>query len=200
MAYDEFTLGKVKSAFGIATREGDRFLPEIEPISPSSNLQESLKENLPLAVATGSEKARSELIISPVLVEARRILERKISLFSGQDFTVDATVGLDGRCDFLISRFPELLEIEAPTVVIVEAKKGDLNAGIGQCIAEMIAAQRFNHLKENPTQAIYGSITNGTQWRFLRLVEQIVEIDLTDYPLPPIDQILGFFVWMVRNA
>ncbi|MBX9254550.1 hypothetical protein H1Q63_11435 [Desmonostoc muscorum CCALA 125] len=48
--------------------------------------------------------------------------------------------------------------------------------------------------------AIYGSITNGTQWRFLRLVEQIVEIDLTDYPLPPIDQILGFLVLMVRNA
>lgn len=87
-----------------------------------------------------------------------------------------------------------------PLVVIIEAKKGDLNAGIGQCIAEMVAAQRFNEFKGNPTSAIYGSITNGTQWRFLKLVEQIIEIDLTDYPLPPIDQILGFLVWMVKNA
>jgi hypothetical protein len=40
----------------------------------------------------------------------------------GKDFTVDASVGLNGVCDFLISRSPEQLEIEAPAIVLVEAK------------------------------------------------------------------------------
>jgi hypothetical protein len=59
---------------------------------------------LAMAIAVGTEKARSELLISPVLVEVREILNRTISIFSGTDFTVDDTVGLNGICDFLISR------------------------------------------------------------------------------------------------
>jgi hypothetical protein len=138
MPYSNFTsIGKVKQAFSLTTQEGIRFLPEINPITPSATLTAFLEESLPLAVATGSEKARSELIIAPVLLEVRKILQRQISLFSGEDFTVDPAAGLSGVCSFLISRSPELLEIEAPVLVIVEAKKADLKPGIGQCVAEM---------------------------------------------------------------
>ena len=200
MPYSDFTLRKVKQTFGITTVEGERFLPEIKPIAASATLTDFLAESLPLAIATGSEKARSELIISPVLLEVRKILQRKISLFSGADFTVDPALGLTGICDFLLSRSPEQLEIEAPAVVIVEAKKADLNPGIGQCIAEMIAAQKFNEVNNQPISIIYGSVTNGTVWRFLQLIEQTVTIDFTDYPLPPVDVILGILVWMVSLA
>jgi len=90
MPYSQFTtITKVKEAFNLTTVEGIRFLPEIDPIPPSLTLSATLEETLPLAVATGSEKARSELIISPVLVEVRRILNRQISMFSGEDFNVD---------------------------------------------------------------------------------------------------------------
>jgi hypothetical protein len=106
--------------------EGRRFLPETEPIAPSPYLAEFLAESIPLAIATGSEKARSELIISPILFEVRKILDRHISFFSGEDFTVDVQAGLSGICDFLISRSPEQLLIEAPAIVIVEAKKENL--------------------------------------------------------------------------
>ncbi len=156
-----------------------------------------IEESLPLAIATGSEKARSELIISPVLLEVRKILQRKISLFSGTDFTVDPALGLSGVCDFILSRSAEQLEIEAPAFVIIEAKKADLNPGIGQCIAEMIAAQKFNEIYNQPISTIFGSVTNGTAWRFLQLTEQTVTIDLTDYPLPPVDVILGILVWIL---
>ena len=200
MAYNDFsTIGKVKKAFDLTTVENVRFLPAIEPITPSSTLVEFLQESLPLAAATGSEKARSELIISPVLLEVRKILERQISLFSGESFDVDESVGLNGRCDFLISRSPELMEIEAPVVVLVEAKKADLKSGVGQCIAEMVAAQRFNELNSAPITKIYGCVTSGTQWRFLKLVNKTVTIDLNDYPLPPVEQILGFLTWMVQD-
>ena len=125
MPYSEFTtITKVKEAFNLSTREGIRFLPEIAPISPSNTLRDYLEETLPIAIATGSEKARSELIITPVLVEVRRILDRKVTLFSGEDFTVDESLGLNGRCDFLISRSAEMLAIEAPAVVIIEACTG----------------------------------------------------------------------------
>ncbi len=200
MSYSDFTLRKVKQTFGINTIEDQKFLPEIQPIAASATLTDFLAESLPLAIATGSEKARSELIISPVLLEVRKILQRKISLFSGTDFTVDSALGLNGVCDFVLSRSTEQLEVEAPAVMIVEAKKSDLNPGIGQCIAEMIAAQKFNEINNQPIPTIYGSVTNGTVWRFLQLTEQTVTIDFTDYPLPPVDVILGILVWMVTAA
>ncbi|MEQ9480843.1 hypothetical protein [Coleofasciculus sp. F4-SAH-05] len=200
MPYRQFTtLAKAKEGFNLTTAEGIRFLPEIDPIQPSSILAAILDENLPLAVATGSEKARSELIISPVLVEVRRILNRQISLFSGEDFTVDESLGLNGRCDFLISRSPELLDIEAPAVVIVEAKQANLKSGIGQCVAEMVAAQKFNIAKEKPLQYIYGTVSNGNQWQFIQLEDTTVTIDLIVYPLPPVEQILAFLVWMIQQ-
>ena len=93
----------------------------------------------------------------------------------------------------------EQLDIEAPAIVMVAAKKGDLKVGLGQCIAEMVAAQKFNEAKGRSISAIYGSVSSGTAWRFLKLEGQIVTIDLTDYPLPTVDKILGFLVWMVRQ-
>ncbi|MDJ1168965.1 hypothetical protein PMG71_05960 [Roseofilum sp. BLCC_M154] len=201
MPYSQFTtITKVKEAFSLTTVEGVRFFPDLPPIEPSQTLSETLSETLPLAVATGSEKARSELIISPLLVEVRRILKRQISLFSGEEFNVDESLGLNGRCDFLISHSREQLAIEAPAILIVEAKQADLKTGIGQCLAEMVAAQQFNHSKQNPLPTIYGSVTNGFQWQFLKLAGTEVTIDLNLYPLPPVETILGMFIWMVNEG
>jgi len=201
MSYSEFTtILKVKQAFGLTTVEGPRFLPQITPIAPSATLTDFLANSLPVAVATGSEKARSEMIITPVLLEVRKILQEKISLFSGEDFTVDYKQGLNGICDFLISRSSEMLEIEAPAVAVVEAKKADLKTGIGQCIAEMVAMQKFNEAKGKPISVVYGSVSNGTQWRFLKLEEKTVSLDLNDYALVPLEQILGMLVWMVQDG
>jgi hypothetical protein len=200
MPYSEFTLRKAKRDFGLTTVEAGRFLPLTEPIEPSSYLTESLIEGLPLATATGSEKARSELIISPILVEVRKILQRQVSLFSGEDFTVDPELGLSGICDFLISRSPEQILIEAPAIVIVEAKKADLKSGLGQCAAEMVAAQKFNEINNIAIGTIYGSVSSGTAWRFLKLEAKTLTIDLNDYPVPPVEPLLGMLVWMVRDG
>ncbi|MBK1989443.1 hypothetical protein A0J48_018200 [Sphaerospermopsis aphanizomenoides BCCUSP55] len=200
MPYSQFTsISKVKEAFGLKTQEGGRFIPAIEKIEVSTTLKTYLEESIPIA-SSASEKARSEGIIYPVFLEVRKILTRQVSLFSGEDFTVDESVGLNGICDFLLSRSSAVLEIEAPVIVIVEAKKADLRTGFGQCIAEMVAAQRFNAAKNRPGSVIYGSITSGTQWRFLKLENDLVTIDLTDYSLPPVEEILGMLVWMMENG
>lgn len=61
MAYSDFTLRKAKEELNLTFLEGVRFLPETEPIALSPYLAEFLAESIPLAIATGSEKARSEL-------------------------------------------------------------------------------------------------------------------------------------------
>jgi hypothetical protein len=139
----------------------------MEAVTPSFRL-EGILEDLSWAFAVDTEKARSEVIINPVLLEVRRIFNQQISVFSGEEFNVDASIGLNGVCDFLISRSPEQLTVEAPAIVIVEAKKSDLKSGLGQCIAEMVAAQRFNEAKGKTITAVYGTVTSGTQWRFLK--------------------------------
>jgi hypothetical protein len=200
MSYSQFkSLASVKEAFGLVTKEGVRFLPALEPIEPSDTLKNFLDYSLPVALATGSEKARSELIITPVLMEVRQILQQRISFFSGEEFTVDESVGLNGTCDFLLSRSIELIDIEAPVFILVEAKKADLKSGLGQCAAEMVAAQRFNLSKNQPISTVYGCVSNGTQWRFMQLQEKVLTVDLNDYPLPPVAQILAFLAWMAEH-
>lgn len=198
MPYRQFTtLKRATDAFNLRVKE-EQFFPDIKPIVPSSLLADYIEDTLPIS-AIASEKARSEGIIYPVLLEVRRILNKQISLFSGEDFSIDESVGLNGIVGFLLGRSPLMLEIQAPVAIIVEAKKADLRSGYGQCVAEMVAAQRFNLAGNNAIATIFGSISNGTQWRFLRLEEDNVIIDLMDYTLPPIGQILGFLVWMMQQ-
>ena len=200
MAYRDFTLRKVKDDFSLKLVETGSFVSDFSPAPPSDYLAQTLERNLSMAIAVGTEKARSELLISPILVEVRERLQRQISLFSGTDFTVDASVGLNGICDFLISQSQEQLLIEAPAVMIVEAKKEDLNPGLGQCIAELVAAQRFNQKNERSVTAVYGAVTTGSLWRFLRLSGQMVEIDLADYAVPPVETVLGILLGIVKDA
>ncbi len=200
MAYSEFkNIKSAKTAFNLTVIEGQRFLPEeMEAIAPSPILSGYLQESLPIVATSGSEKARSEGIIYPVLLEVRRQLKHKISLFSGEEFNVDESVGLNGSCDFLLTLSPEILEIEAPAIAVVEAKKTDLKTGFGQCIAEMVAIQRFNEMNKSSIPVIYGIVSNGIQWQFLNLVESTIIIDLNVYSLPPIEQILGYLLWMLK--
>ncbi|MBD2276961.1 MAG: hypothetical protein HEQ13_20290 [Dolichospermum sp. DEX189] len=197
MPYSDFTLKKVRQDLAIAIHEGGRFFPDVPPAKPDDLLRQELEEGLPLVLARGSEKARSEWIISPVLTAVRRLLDRQISLFSGEDFTVDPSIGLNGICDFLISKSLSQLEIQAPVVIIIEAKKENLNGGLGQCIAEMVAAQKFNAANNVNIPIIFGSVTSGTTWKFLKLEGNSVTIDITEYPLPPVEPILAFLTWML---
>jgi hypothetical protein len=200
MAYNEFTWSKAKQDFGLTAIEDGRFFPAIDPIAPSKLLEQQLERSLPWATATGNEKARSEGIINPILLEVREILHRQISVFSGEKFDVDASVGLNGYCDFLLSRSPEQIEVEAPVVVIIEAKQENIKTGLGQCAATMVAAQRFNQNKQLSIPVVYGSVSTGTQWRFLKLQGSTLTLDLMDYPVPPVEQILGMLIWMIQHG
>jgi hypothetical protein len=194
MPYSDFTLRRVKQDFDLTIREEANFLDGYEPISPSPFLASFLKKNLPLALSLNTEKARSEMLICPILLEVKDILNQQISLFSGSDFTVDPSLGLNGVCGFLFSLSSEQLFIEAPAVVVVEAKREDLNAGLGQCLAEAIAVQIFNQQNNRAIATIDGAVTTGDRWKFLKLVDKTATIGLLKYNIPPVEQILGILV------
>lgn len=200
MSYSKFkAIAQAKAVFGLSVLEGDRFLLPTTPVQLSATLQDYLFESLPLVATPGSEKARSDGIIYPVLLEVRRALNREVSVFSGEKFNVDESVGLNGVCDFLLTRSRQVLEISSPAVVIVEAKKIELKLGLGQCIAEMVAAQQFNQSQDEEVSVIYGVVSNRNQWQYLKLEKTQICIDLSIYPLPPVEVILGDLVWMLRG-
>lgn len=191
MAYSDFTLDRVKKTFDLSISDKIDIFSSVPELECPPFLAETLRENVPLALASNTEKSRSEMIIAPILISVRKHLNAQISLFSGIDFTVDAQKGLNGSCDFIISRSPELLILTAPVVTIVEAKKENINAGLGQCVAEMVAAKLFNEREGNNIQTIYGTVTTGTNWKLLKLVGQVIEIDLIEYYISNIGKILG---------
>ena len=122
MSYSNFTLPAARTAFQLEEEDIAGLFSNIEPVVPSKLLTDVLARNIPLATAIATEKAKSELIVANVLVELREQLEHRISLFSGIDFNVDAELGLTGVCDFLVSLSPIQFDLQAPIIVLVEAR------------------------------------------------------------------------------
>ena len=199
MAYSNFTLETVQKTFQLDTVLSKGLFSEIEPVMPSAYLTTGLEKKAPLATAIGTEKVRSELIVADVIVELLEHFDYRISFFSGIEFNVDAEKGLSGVCDFLVSLSPEQFYLEAPIIALVEAKNLDLKLGLGQCVAEMLAAQRFNAERENDIPCIYGASTTGIDWQFFKLEGKSLHIDMTIYTIERCDRILGILSSMVAQ-
>ena len=199
MAYSNFTLEVVRREFQLEIVESAGIFSEASTVAPRARFTDELAERVELATSSGTEKARSEMIVADVLFELRKHFDRRISFFSGIEFSVDAEQGLTGVCDFLVSLSPILSFLEAPVIILVEAKRENLIVGLGQCAAEMIAAQRFNAERGNNIPCIYGATTSGTDWRFLKLESQNLHIDTQFYSIHECDRILGILASMVEQ-
>jgi len=198
MSYSEFTnLTLVKKQFNLTLDETRNLFITVPEVTISQMLTEILSENVPMALAIATEKARSELIIAPVLVELRKLVHHQISLFSGVEFTIDEEKGLKGICDFIITRSPEMFTINAPVIMLVEAKNENIKYGLSQCLAEMIAAREFNQREESDIGKVYGVVTTGNLWKFLILEEKLAMIDLPEYHISQVGKILGVLLQMV---
>ena len=200
MAYSNFSLGDLIKQFGLTLKDKNDLFAHIPEVGYSEYLDLTLNYNLRIASEINTEKARSEMIIAPVLLELRRMLDDKISLFSGKEFNVDPEKGLNGACDFLISLSESQILIMAPVIAIVEAKKEDLIGGLGQCAAEMYAAQLFNQKEGNQIPIIYGVMTSGTVWRFLKLEGNALDVDVAEYYIKDVGKILGVLSSLLKGA
>jgi hypothetical protein len=147
-----------------------------------------------------TEKARSEFIVAPLLIEAWRIVKDKVSIFSGVELKVKPEMGLSGRCDFLFSASVNRIIPKAPILSVVEAKNDKVLGGAAQCAAKMIAAKKFNDAQGQSIHAVFGCSTTGTEWRFLRLQDNTVSIDAKDYLIANPEKILGILVHILQTA
>jgi hypothetical protein len=199
MAYADFDLRTAVQKFELTTIEDIDLFAEVEPIEPSDSVKGFLAEFSPYAMGIDSEQARREFIISPILTEAKRRSKVEISLLPGVVLSVDPSRGLTGSCDYLIVRSPELYYVESPIIAVVEAEQEDLIAGLGPCVAEMVAIQLFNDRDGTPLPVVYGCVTSGTLWRFLRLTGKNLNIDRPEYYLRDTAKILGILVTLARG-
>ncbi len=190
MTYSEFTLDSVIETFSLVAEQHPLFAA-VAPSDPPPWLTDLLDMGKPFARV--SEKARSEFIIAPVLLAARIQSQHTIAIYSGQRLDVEPASGLVGECDFLLSYAPPLPVMQAPIVCIVEAKKHDIEAGLGQCAAQMIGARQFHQKRGREEHTIYGCVTTGDDWQFLKLEHTRLVIDLDRYYLVNVGTILGVF-------
>jgi hypothetical protein len=198
MAFGDFDLKRAVNTFGLTEERNTDLFAGVEPLEPSEFLRIWLDEFAPLALGVNSEKARSEFIITPFLAETRRRVGGAVNVLPGVTFEVDKEQGLAGFCDFLIVRSAEIYYVQGPILAVVEAKREDLVSGLGQCAAEMVAIRLFNEREGTPIPAVFGCVTSGSIWRFLKLEGQALFIDQPEYYLRDAAKILGILVSMTR--
>ena len=198
MGYNQFTAAQMKNRFNLQITQKVAMFADVPAVPVSDLLKMSLARYARLALRGNSEKARSEFLIAPIVGEAYQQAQERANLFSGEEFNVDPQQGLSGFCDFLFTLTPLALGIEAPVISIVEAKKEDILAGIPQCLAELVAAQIFNAQADRTIETLYGAVTTGEIWKFLRLRGTVAEVDTDNYFLDQPEKIVSILLSMLR--
>jgi hypothetical protein len=190
MAFGDFTFPRIQQDLGLTVDEAD--LSSAVPGVPlRDEFTSMIAEGATIALAMNTEKAKSEFIIAPILLELRRRLGGAFALFSGVELNVEPTKGLKGVCDFIISGSPRQTILTAPLLTVVEAKNDNVWNGFGQCIASMVAAGLFNQKAGSPIDVIHGVVTTGAAWKFLKLQGTNLTLDINEYYVDDPGKILG---------
>lgn len=194
MTYSDFSLETIDTLLGLNIQR-IRLFPTVVPLALPPELRTVLDMGKELALI--SEKARSEFIVAPILLSLRLLSHNRIAIYSGQRLDVDAARGLVGECDFILTDTPPLPIVQAPIVTILEAKKNDIENGLGQCAAQMVGAAFLNQRKDHIREAIFGCVTTGETWQFLRLTDTTLAIDSQRYYIDQAETILGILAAIV---
>lgn len=196
MSYRKIKLLDLHKEFKITNQLTDLFKDiDIQPLDISKGLKRDLKRAD--KIQPKSEKAKSEFIIAPVLVD---IMERNndfFKIYSGDNLSADVEKGLNGEVDFLLAYNTESYSFNTPLITVVEAKKGDIELGVDQCAAQMYGAQIFNQKMGTPVSVIYGCVTTADDWLFLKLEDKQLWIDRKKYYLGQLSHLLGVWQWII---
>ncbi len=199
MAFRDFSFPQVQHDLGLSLHDADLFA-STEPFPVREDFLAFLRDGVALAVANSTEKAKSEFIIAPVLLELRRSLGSTFSLFSGLEWEVDSSRGLNGYCDFILTRGESQYVLGAPFVAIAEAKNDVIRSGLGQCIAAMYAANLCNQQAKADVATVHGVVSTGSAWKFLRLRGTEVTIDVPEHYIDNLPKIMGILKQIVEGA
>ncbi len=196
MAYSDFTLDRLIREFGVDF-QGANLFPQAAPVAPSAWLTETI--GLAMDAGFGSEKSRSERLVSPILLELARRNGHRFAIISGANLDVEPARGLNGECDFVFTLTHLQDFIKAPVFCITEAKKQDTDHGIIQCAAQLIGAARLNEREEKPIPILYGCSTTGVEWRFLKFENQTFTLDETRYLINELPRLGGVLQYIINQ-
>jgi hypothetical protein len=190
MEYADFTARDLTKQFGIKFRAEHLFEKvNIPKIKPTAWLEETLSRGQ--RIGFSSEKSRSERLVSPILTELSIENQENFTIYSGMLLNVDEANGLNGECDFMLS-FSKIQDfVVAPIFNITEAKKQDIEQGTIQCAAQLIAANQLNQNEGYNFKTLFGCSTTGTEWRFIKLENNVITLDIDRYFISNIDMLLG---------
>ncbi len=194
MAFSDFNLRTAVDTFGLQEDRNTDLFARVAPLEPSEFTRGWLDEFAPTAIGINSEAARSQFIIAPLLVEVKRRTQGPSNVLPGMTLDVDRERGLNGYCDYIISHSAEYYYLLSPLIAVIEAKREDIIGGLGQCAAAMVAIRLFNERDGTPVSAVYGCVSSGTIWRFLKLEGTRLNIDRPEYYLGDAGKIVGILV------
>ncbi len=195
MGYSNYKkLKQVTKTFGLDARKKVLF-PEIDLVMPSKWLEETLQKAqlFPLT----NEKSKSEKIVSPILSEVAEFYLDSVTLFSGEDLSVDSTKDLSGECDFFFILEAYKPYVESPIISLVEAKDEDMDYGIAQCSAQLYGAKLYNEMEGKNIPVLYGCATNSHDWQFIRFENDVFYIDNRVYT--DLKEILGVWHFIIQS-
>ena len=192
MAFSDFQkISEVQERFRVTYTEED--FVEAEPSTPSSEFLRDFEFTREYLNVFSSEASRCETIIFPVLKESYKAYADQYALWIKQSIIYDDV--LNGTPDYFVSTRSELGKtvVGTPLILLVEAKKNDFEQGWGQCLAELIAAQKINakNLNGSTVLPVYGIVTDGTLWQFGRLIENTFTQNRTDFTLGNLSTLFG---------
>lgn len=172
-----------------------RLFENVANVEPSPWLSETLQmaELMPLM----NEKTKSERIVSPILLEVVKSYADRVTLFSGESIDIRPEDDLSGECDFFFALHPPKPFIDTPIISLTEAKDEDMEYGTGQCAAQMYGARLYNEMEGKNIPFIYGCVTDGVEWQFLKLENNVYAIDRKIYT--DINEILGVWHTIIQS-
>jgi hypothetical protein len=192
MAFADFNLEMAVGCLDLTLSSRVDLFAGVVPLEIPPILQTVMERWAPQAMEVNTEKARSELIIAPILMEAAHLTGGRLGVYSGVSLDVDRDRGLFGRCDFLVGRKAGPFLLGSPLLAVVEAKNEDIPGNLGQCIAEMVAVRELNERKGNPIPVVHGTVITGAEWLFLRLDGNNITFDSRDRSLDDLGKILAY--------
>lgn len=196
--YSSFSLKSVKQRFGLVEKKQALFTGVL-PLIPSDLLVKTLERGKRIT-SFNNEKSRSEFIVAPILSEMADMNLDKISFFSGETLDVDKSQDLTGECDYIFTLTPESSTIESPILCLVECENDNISTGFGQCVAQMLGAQRYNERENTPHARMYGCVTTGYDWLFLALEENTIIREPNVYLLDSLGLIMGTFQEIINKG
>jgi len=187
MAFSDYkNISQVQKEFGIRYKEESFIVAQ--RFEPPAHFQEEFEFNRQNIDVFTSEGARTELIITPILREVYKGFHEQYSFWIQKAIVYNDK--LNGTPDYIIATRSALGKtvLELPLVVVVEAKKNDFEQGWGQCLAELVAAQKINNDTTNP---VHGIVTDGELWKFGKLVGDTFISNIEGYTVGDLAELFG---------